>query len=39
VVEGVKFRSVGGGTLHLPAYPHINRERNRHDDRNTDSQN
>src|SRR5260370_36943786 len=39
VVESVKVRSVGRRALHLPPDPHIKPERNRHDDRGTDSQN
>src|SRR5208282_415378 len=38
VVEAVEFRSVGRRALHLPPDPHIERKRNRHDHRSTDSQ-
>src|ERR1022692_1949257 len=38
VVDAVGFRLVGRRALHLPPDPHIDRKRNRHDHRNTDSQ-
>jgi hypothetical protein len=39
VIESVEFGSMGGGATHLPSHPNINRKRDRHYDRNTDSQN
>lgn len=38
MVEAVELRSVGRRALHLPPDPHIERKRNRHDHRSTDSQ-
>ena len=38
MVEAVEFRSLGRRALHLPPDPHIYRKRDRHDHRNTQSQ-